>query len=214
MPAAGPSAAAAERSAAGPVPAYRLKRSVDCFPASDGAVYLLRAGDDDLTVTEPSERDRLVLELLSKGFVSKAALADACRQRGVSVDGVEAALADLEAAGVLEPAPDATMLSSSDRDRYDRQLIYFADLAPPQTAAEELQRRLASATVVVLGTGGLGSWAACGLACAGIGSLVLIDDDRVELSNLNRQLLFGERDLGALKVEAAARAHCAGTTPA
>jgi bacteriocin biosynthesis cyclodehydratase domain-containing protein len=59
---------------------------------------------------------------------------------------------------------------------------------------------------VVLGCGGLGSWTASALACAGIGRLVLLDHDRVELSNLNRQLLFSEPDIGRLKVEAAAEA--------
>jgi molybdopterin/thiamine biosynthesis adenylyltransferase len=60
--------------------------------------------------------------------------------------------------------------------------------------------------VLLLGCGALGSWAASALSGAGIGSLVLVDDDRVELSNLNRQLLFGEAQLGRLKVDAAAEA--------
>ena len=59
---------------------------------------------------------------------------------------------------------------------------------------------------MILGCGGLGSWVACGLTCAGVGELVLIDDDRVERSNLNRQLLFGESDVGEAKTEAARRA--------
>ena len=58
----------------------------------------------------------------------------------------------------------------------------------------------------MLGCGGLGSWALCGLACAGVGRLVLVDDDTVELSNLNRQLLFRMRDLGFGKARAAAEA--------
>jgi bacteriocin biosynthesis cyclodehydratase domain-containing protein len=60
--------------------------------------------------------------------------------------------------------------------------------------------------VGIVGTGGLGTWTACGLVCAGLGGLVLIDDDQVEVSNLNRQLLFGEADVGKPKIEAARRA--------
>lgn len=183
----------------------RLKRSVDYFPAADGSVYLLRPGGEDLTVKEPSARDRVVLELLAEGYVGEAALEEACEERGVAAGDIAGALADLEATGVLERAGGEASISPDERERYDRQLIYFADLAKPGTAAEELQLRLRDATVVVLGTGGLGSWTACGLVCAGVGSLVLVDDDRVDLSNLNRQLLFDERDLGQSKIETARR---------
>jgi molybdopterin-synthase adenylyltransferase len=92
------------------------------------------------------------------------------------------------------------------RARYDRQLRYFGDLANGATAASEYQRRLGRARVVVLGVGGLGSWASYALACCGVGELVLVDHDRVEVSNFNRQILYRERDIGRVKVEAAAQA--------
>ena len=56
----------------------------------------------------------------------------------------------------------------------------------------------------MIGVGGLGGWAAWALACCGIGEMWLIDGDRVEISNLNRQILYTEADIGRLKVEAAA----------
>jgi bacteriocin biosynthesis cyclodehydratase domain-containing protein len=56
----------------------------------------------------------------------------------------------------------------------------------------------------VLGVGGLGGSAAIWLASVGIGEMWLIDGDRVEASNLNRQILFAEAEIGLLKVEAAA----------
>ncbi|MDB5675683.1 MAG: molybdopterin biosynthesis protein MoeB, partial [Sphingomonas bacterium] len=68
------------------------------------------------------------------------------------------------------------------------------------------QRKLRAATVAVIGAGGIGSPAIQYLAAAGIGLLVLIDDDRVDLSNLQRQTLFGEADIDNMKVTAATQA--------
>ncbi len=66
------------------------------------------------------------------------------------------------------------------------------------------QERLAHASVAIVGIGGLGSPVALYLAAAGVGRLGLIDDQNVELSNLNRQIVYEECDVGRPKVEAAA----------
>ncbi|WP_420887190.1 HesA/MoeB/ThiF family protein [Candidatus Litorirhabdus singularis] len=67
------------------------------------------------------------------------------------------------------------------------------------------QERLLAANVLILGLGGLGCPAALYLAAAGVGTLRLVDDDVVESSNLQRQIAHGEADVGALKVDSAAR---------
>lgn len=67
------------------------------------------------------------------------------------------------------------------------------------------QRRLRGARVVIVGAGGLGAPAALYLAGAGVGRLTLVDGDVVALSNLHRQVLYAETDIGADKVAAAAR---------
>lgn len=66
------------------------------------------------------------------------------------------------------------------------------------------QKRLAAAKVVVIGAGGLGCPILQYLAAAGIGTLTIIDGDVVELSNLQRQTLYQETDIGRLKAEVAA----------
>ncbi len=68
----------------------------------------------------------------------------------------------------------------------------------------EGQRRLKAAAILLVGAGGLGSPAALHLAAAGIGRLGLVDPDRVDASNLHRQVLHGTRDLGRPKVQSAA----------
>lgn len=185
-------------------PAYRLKRSIDVFAASNGAVYLMRAGSgDDLVLEEPDAPQRAVVELLSEDWQQAEGLSQALEARSLS-DGVDHYIADLEEIGLLERQLPEPLLEPAELERYDRQLIYWSDLAGPATGSQALQRRLAEARVVILGCGGLGCWAAASLACAGVGTLILIDDDRVELSNLNRQILFGQSDIGREKVDAAA----------
>ena len=71
------------------------------------------------------------------------------------------------------------------------------------------QERIRQARVLLVGLGGLGGTVALYLAGAGVGTLLLNDFDRVDETNLHRQLLFAERDVGQLKVEAAASCLCA-----
>ena len=69
------------------------------------------------------------------------------------------------------------------------------------------QRRLKNARVLVIGAGGLGSPALLYLAAAGVGTLGIIDDDVVDLSNLQRQVIHSTATVGELKTESAAAAH-------
>ncbi len=87
-------------------------------------------------------------------------------------------------------------LSGTERARYQRQLA----LSEIGLAGQE---RLKAARVLVIGAGGLGSPAALYLAAAGVGTLGIVDFDRVALSNLHRQVLFESAGIGRLKAEAA-----------
>jgi bacteriocin biosynthesis cyclodehydratase domain-containing protein len=166
-----------------------------------GDIYILRPGaDSDLVIERPDPEARDLLEALD-GSRSAAELEDR-----FGVERVRSALADLGAASLLEDAADDERTPPRDRSRYDRQLRYFSDLARDSTPASEYHRRLREARVALLGVGGLGSWAAYALVCCGVGAITLVDGDRVEESNFNRQILYRECDIGRLKVEAAAEA--------
>ncbi|MCM0080557.1 ThiF family adenylyltransferase [Geomonas sp. Red32] len=79
-------------------------------------------------------------------------------------------------------------------DRYDRQRLFWGD---------EKQQRIAAATILVAGVGGLGATVCQIMARAGIGRMHLVDRGRVELSDLHRQSLYAECDIGKSKVEVA-----------
>jgi adenylyltransferase/sulfurtransferase len=91
------------------------------------------------------------------------------------------------------------ILSDDQLDRYARHIVL-------KEIGGEGQRRLLGARVAVIGAGGIGAPAIQYLAAAGIGFLRVIDDDRVSLDNLQRQILFGTADVGRAKVEAAGAA--------
>jgi molybdopterin-synthase adenylyltransferase len=175
-----------------------LRPSVEPFAAPDGDLYLLRAGAGDLRIRDPDPADRALIAALADHAQRRSALGPAL---GLDPPRLEEKLAALSAAGVLiEGGSDGTGLDARDADRFSRQLPWLAELGD----APALQRRLRERTVVVLGCGGLGSWTLAALASSGVGRFVLVDDDRVERSNLNRQIVYGEADLGGRKVEAAA----------
>ena len=90
-------------------------------------------------------------------------------------------------------------LNSEEVERYSRQIILRGFGGPGQN-------RLKAARVLAIGAGGLGSPALQYLAAAGVGTLGIVDDDRVALSNLHRQLLHATDDVGRLKVDSAAAA--------
>src|SRR5438309_581551 len=87
-------------------------------------------------------------------------------------------------------------LGADDLTRYSRHL-----LLPEVSMAG--QRRIRASGVLCIGTGGLGAPAALYLAAAGVGRIGLVDFDRVDLSNLQRQILYGTSDVGAPKLDAA-----------
>ena len=90
-----------------------------------------------------------------------------------------------------------TVLSDAQQIRYSRHTML-------PDVGEEGQLKLLDSSVLLIGAGGLGSPAAMYLAAAGVGRLGIVDYDTVDISNLQRQLLHGEKDVGRPKIDSAA----------
>jgi adenylyltransferase/sulfurtransferase len=96
----------------------------------------------------------------------------------------------------LEDRQENVGLRREEIERYSRHLTL------PEIGADG-QKKLKRSSVLLVGAGGLGAPSSLYLAAAGVGRIGLVDFDRVEVSNLQRQVLFGDPDLGRTKLEAA-----------
>jgi hypothetical protein len=179
----------------------RLKRTTEKFMTPSGNLHFVRpASGNDVVVEQPTPEQVQLLEALDgSNALGELELRFGEREVGETI----AQLLELE---VIEDAADDELVPVAERERFDRQLRCFSDAPGAEPTPSECQARLREAKVAVLGVGGLGGSSALALASCGVGELWLVDGDRVELSNLNRQTLYTVDDVGLLKVEAAARA--------
>jgi bacteriocin biosynthesis cyclodehydratase domain-containing protein len=177
----------------------RIKRTTELIETPDGDLYLLRgSADTDIRIEQPDEEQRQLLASFD-GEHSREDL-----EGKFGEDAVRDLIAQLEELEVVEDGADDDLVPAAEMARFDRQLRYFSDIGGAGLTPSQCQERLREARLAVLGVGGLGGWAAWALACVGVGEMWLVDGDRVEVSNLNRQILYTESDIGRLKVEAAA----------
>ncbi|GAB6196602.1 molybdopterin-synthase adenylyltransferase MoeB [Lysobacter xanthus] len=145
------------------------------------------------TFTDRGREIGLICESGVRSARAAQALLDAGYARVFSVDG-----------GTRRWRADglAIVVPEGDADFFDR---YSRHLRLPEVGVEG-QRRLEGARVLLVGAGGLGSPAAYYLAAAGVGTLRIVDDDVVDRSNLQRQILHTESGIGSPKVESASLA--------
>jgi molybdopterin-synthase adenylyltransferase len=182
----------------------RLRPTVEVFPGSDGHLYLLAGEDRHLRIRNPTPAQRAIITALD-GAADADIVAQA-RSQGheITSDDIAQVTCVLEAAGLTEDVLDDLRFGLTDEEleRFDRQLRYFGDLELGRPRAA-MQRRLRDAHVVILGLGGLGSWALQALACVGIGRITAVDCDVIDLSNLSRQSIYRSQDVGRAKVDCA-----------
>ena len=95
------------------------------------------------------------------------------------------------------------LLTETEKQLYDRQMLYFSLVERDGNPGASYQEKLKQQHVLVLGAGGGGGWISLNLSLCGFGEITLVDGDAVELSNLNRQVLYHHENIGAAKVHAA-----------
>lgn len=134
---------------------------------------------------------RILKELKAQGFE-------------VSETDLNTLVDQLNKSNLLEDASSySDILSISEMERYDRQMLQFSLFDEEKKPGFSYQEKIKESTALVLGMGGWGTWVCLQLALLGIGRIKIVDGDTVELSNLNRQVLYDRRDIGNKKVNSA-----------
>jgi len=113
-------------------------------------------------------------------------------------DGDDVSILPAVAGGSSETGEEVSDLSEKELDRYSRQVML-------EEIGYQGQLKLKQAKVCVVGVGGLGNPIVTRLAAMGVGKIRIVDRDVIELSNLHRQTMFNEDDVGQVKVETAAK---------
>jgi molybdopterin/thiamine biosynthesis adenylyltransferase len=181
-----------------------LKVSIPYF-VSDGSVHF-RLGGELTSLEDPDGRVLALLELLD----GTRELPEIHRELSVdypdvAVDDVTEALAALDESALLQDAGDqGADFDDAARRRWSNNLGFFETYASLEVSKYEYQRRVRDARVAVLGVGGIGSHALIDLVAIGFTDIRIVDFDKIELSNFNRQIIYGEPDLGRAKVRVAA----------
>jgi bacteriocin biosynthesis cyclodehydratase domain-containing protein len=173
----------------------RIKRTIEVIEAPCGDLHLMRASGKDVRIPNPSEKERSFLVALDGASEVEALI------ESFGAELVLESIEEMDKLNLLEDAADLDSMPPRELERFDRQLRYLSDVATGQLQPSDCQESLREARVVVLGVGGLGGRIALELSCLGVGELVLVDGDRVELSNFNRQIQFAESEIGDLKAE-------------
>ena len=181
---------------------HRPRRLGDGRVRIGGRIYGLAA-----EMRDPDGQIWAMLELLDGSRTVDQVVTHLVHQfPALSPDEARSGVEQVIAAGYIEDASelDPVELNPRERERYSRSrgLFQWMDLIP-RDCSWHAQLRLRAASVIIIGIGGTGSTAAFALAASGVGHLHCVEPDTVELSNLNRQVLYTEADLGRPKLDAA-----------
>jgi molybdopterin/thiamine biosynthesis adenylyltransferase len=172
----------------------------------DGVVYVDNSGVA-LEIADPDGAVQRLLTLLDGTRTVPEAHRDLVIDHPrITRAEVEAAIDAFDKAEFLLDAAQTSngMLSKYELARWERNLNFFGAYARLADNRYVPQRKLADCRVTLLGLGGLGSHLLLDMAALGIGHIRIVDFDLVEISNLNRQILYGEADVGKPKIERAA----------
>ncbi len=153
----------------------------------------------------PPERLEHFFKTLMDGVSARSAVKDLAERSGLSISVVQKILETLQEKHALKSLRRSE-LEEDPNSLYDRQIRFFNAFETEEISGREFNGRLQACKVLIVGLGGYGTWLAQLCARIGIRHIVGVDPDRVELSNLHRQILYTRDDIGKPKLESCRQA--------
>ncbi|HCM60970.1 MAG TPA: hypothetical protein DIT05_00235 [Morganella sp. (in: Bacteria)] len=186
----------------------RIKRSHNIILSEDGDICIGEIPHKSQIIKNPPEWAKVVLSKLD-GFHTIPRIHKELYLKGcdISNNDINSFINKLNSFGLIEDnAVFSDILTPEEIELYDRQLLQFSVIDKNNNNSIKYQEKLKNSRVLILGMGGWGTWCSLQLAMSGVGTLRIVDGDDVELSNLNRQVLYTFEDIGKNKTDAAAQA--------
>lgn len=184
----------------------RLKTTIYSLLLPDGRILILFTPDEQLVLPKLSVLEKETL-ILADGNLTVEEIAAALNEKGVecSVEEVLHRLNYFNEKYLLEDLSDSSYeanFPAAYKEKFDRQLAFFGAWSRRgHHDALEFQVKLQNTHVMLIGAGGFGSDIFYCLTAMGFGKITVVDFDKVELSNLNRQSMYSEADVGKSKIK-------------
>jgi len=173
------------------IPRYLMMRN---YSKADGLHRLKIGATDKLKQVDLEDQ---ALEMLLQ-FTEPRTVKEVASCLGIDVEQVQAGCEILREHGILVESHKQPL----EMHRYDRHLLYYQlnGLNPVAT-----QKKIGEVTIALVGMGGIGNWVALNVVGLGLKKIKLLDFDHIEETNLSRQVLFKERDIGQSKIQVSAK---------
>jgi molybdopterin-synthase adenylyltransferase len=182
---------------------FRLHHAWNCRASQFGLELFSFRLRSRLLIKMSKDTAIILMDLFTGGFGAGDAVAEISKYSGFPEESSKAIFSKLRDVKAIIFTTDIERFTE---ETFDRQAIFFDLFETDKMKGVDYDRRLRKARVLLVGVGGYGSILASLCARAGIGELVLIDNDKVERTNLNRQIFFDQRHIGKYKVDVAAEA--------
>lgn len=175
-------------------------------PKLSAGISVVKSSDDILEFFKTNTRKQVYIKVRDDVIMNivleldgTKTLNEISKKYGVSIFELERLIAFLSKKGIVDNIIDKKKFKNYEKFR--RVINFISDYSTSHDDMLDMWKNITGSTVMIVGLGAVGSWVACNLVQSGIEKLIIIDPDKVELSNLHRQFSFTYNDVGRLKID-------------